>query len=501
REALPKMADWLEKTDLGKKTVNYKLRDLGISRQRYWGTPIPIVYCDKCGMVPVPEKDLPVVLPTNVKFTGHGNPLLSHKKFVETKCPKCKGSARRETDTMDTFVDSSWYFLRYCDPKAKGMFDRKSVKYWMPVDQYIGGAEHAVMHLLYARFFIKALRDIKLLNFGEPFTRLFNQGIVYKDGHKMSKSFGNIVTQEEISKKYGIDTARLFLLFVAAPDSQLEWSDEGVMGTYRFIMRFWKMVNEGRKKELRAGKLGTTDLRMQSRLHSTINKVRESMEEFKFNITVGILMKFLNAIQKYSNDPKKPHKEVFTESLENLVIMFSPFAPHVCEEAWEMLGRKGFVSVHSWPRPDKKKIRKDMELGEEMIEQTMDDIQVVLKLAKIKKPSKISIYVSDGWKYTFFKELGRILEKTKDFREIMPKVTKGSLKKHGKEIAKTLPKFIKLGQVPETTDQKTELKILKDSKELFGKEFGCEIEIQKAEDSESDKAGKASPGKPGIEIE
>ncbi len=500
-EALPKMADWLEEKDFGKKTVNYKIRDWGISRQRYWGTPIPVVYCDRCGMVPVPEKDLPVLLPTNVKFTGHGNPLLSHRKFVEAKCPKCKGKARRETDTMDTFVDSSWYFLRYCDPKAKGMFGRKSVRYWMPVDQYIGGAEHAVMHLLYARFFIKALRDIKLLNFGEPFTRLFNQGIVYKGGHKMSKSFGNVVTQEEISKKYGIDTARLFLLFLASPDSQLEWSDEGIMGTYRFIMRFWKMVNEGRKKELRAGKLGTTDLRMQSRLHSTIKKVTESMEKFKFNITIGILMEFLNAIQKYSNDPKKPHKEVFAESLENLVVMFSPFAPHVCEEAWEMLGRKGFVSVHPWPKPDKKKIRKDMELGEEMIGNTLGDIQVVLKLAKIKKPSKISIYVSEGWKYAFFKNLAKLLEKTKDFREIMPKVTKGSLRKHGKEIAKMLPKFIKLGQVPEATDQKTELKILHDSKELFGKEFGCEIEILKAEDSRSDKAGKASPGKPGIEIE
>lgn len=500
-EALHKMADWLEKKGFGKKVVNYKIRDWGISRQRYWGTPIPIVYCDKCGMVPVPEKDLPVVLPENVKFTGHGNPLANYRPFVEAKCPKCSGPARRETDTMDTFVDSSWYFLRYCDPDSKDMFDKESVKYWMPVDQYIGGAEHAVMHLLYARFFVKALRDIGLLRFDEPFTRLFNQGIVYKDGHKMSKSFGNVVTQEEIAGEYGIDTARLFLLFVASPDSQLEWSDEGITGTYRFILRFWKMVDESRKTGLRTGKLETTDLRMQSKLHSAIKKVTESMEEFRFNMTIGILMEFLNAVQKYSNSPQKPHKDVFAECIETLIIMFSPFAPHICEEAWETAGKKPFVSIHAWPKPDEKKIRKDMELGEEMLEQTMEDIETVTRLAKIEKPSRISVYVSPAWKYAFFRELSKLLEKTKDFREIMPRITKGDLKKHGKEIAKMLPKFIKTGQVPEATDQQTEFRILADSKELLEKKFGCRVEILRAEAAKSGKAAKAMPGKPGIEVE
>jgi leucyl-tRNA synthetase len=501
-EALPKMADWLEKKGFGKKVINYKIRDWGISRQRYWGTPIPVVYCGDCGMVPVHEKDLPVILPEDVKFTGKGNPLASYKPFVETECPKCGRPAKRETDTMDTFVDSSWYFLRYCNTGTKGMFDPKAVKYWMPVDQYIGGAEHAVMHLLYARFFVKALRDLGMLDFGEPFTRLFNQGIVYKDGHKMSKSFGNAVTQEEIAEKYGIDTARLFLLFVAAPDSQLEWSDEGITGTHRFVLRFWKLAGEAAKTSARAGELDTADLIMQSKLHSTIAKVTESLEGFRFNATIGVLMEFLNAIQKYAAVPQKPHNDVFGRCVESLAVMLSPFAPHVCEEAWEMMGNEPFVSIHPWPKADVKKIRRDMELGERMLERTMDDIEAVMKLAKIEKPSGVSVYVSPAWKYAFFSELSALLGKTKDFKEIMSKITANAeLKKHGQEIARMLPRMVNAGQVPEATDQDTEFRILSDSRELLEKRFGCMVGILRAESARSEKAAKAMPGKPGIEVE
>jgi leucyl-tRNA synthetase len=500
-EALPKMADWLEKKGFGKKVVNYKIRDWGISRQRYWGTPIPVIYCDKCGIVPVPEKDLPVILPEDVKFTGKGNPLAGYKPFVDTKCPKCKGPARRETDTMDTFVDSSWYFLRYCNPESKEMFDPKAVKYWMPVDQYIGGAEHAVMHLLYARFFVKALRDLGMLDFGEPFTRLFNQGIVYKDGHKMSKSFGNVVTQEEIAAKYGIDTARLFLLFVASPGSQLEWSDEGITGTYRFVMRFWKFVDDWKSVGTRTGRPEAADLMMESRLHSAIKKVTESMEEFRFNATIGHLMDFFGAVQKYAAVPQKPHRKILAECVGNFVIMLSPFAPHACEEAWERLGKKPFVSLQPWPRHDGKKISREMELGEKLVEQTRSDIKEVLRLARIERPSKISVYVSPAWKYDLFRELGKLLEKTRDFREIMSAVTKGSLKAHGNEITKILPKYVKSGAVPEAAARENELRILSDFAGLFEEEFGCKIQVVRAEESKSDKAAKAMPGKPGIEVE
>ena len=244
-EAIPKIQSWLQSKNLGKKTIQYKIRDWLISRQRYWGTPIPIVYCDKCGIVTVSEKQLPVLLPENVKFTGEGNPLLNSDKFVNVKCPKCKSKARRETDTMDTFVDSSWYFLRYTSNKEKkAPFKKEAVKHWLPVDTYIGGAEHAVLHLLYARFFTKVLRDMKLLSFDEPFLRLFSQGTVTKNNVRMSKSHGNVVSQDEIVNKYGIDTARLYLLFVSSPDKDLEWNDEGAEGAFRFINKFYSLYNE-----------------------------------------------------------------------------------------------------------------------------------------------------------------------------------------------------------------------------------------------------------------
>ncbi|MFA5340131.1 MAG: leucine--tRNA ligase, partial [Candidatus Omnitrophota bacterium] len=249
-EAKKKIAEWMEKTDIGKRTVNWRLRDWLISRQRYWGTPIPVVYCEKCGVVPVPEKDLPVVLPEKVEFTGKGgSPLASVKEFTGAKCPKCGGKARRETDTMATFIDSSWYFLRFCSPKYdKGPFDKEDVKYWMPVDQYIGGIEHAVLHLLYSRFFTKFLQDLGLLGFGEPFQKLLTQGMVLKDGEVMSKSRGNIVDPDEIIGKYGADTMRLFILFAAPPDTELEWEERGTEGAFRFLNRVWRIQENLKEK-------------------------------------------------------------------------------------------------------------------------------------------------------------------------------------------------------------------------------------------------------------
>ncbi len=499
-EAMGAIAKRLERMKSGKRAMAYKLRDWGISRQRYWGTPIPIIYCKKCGMVPVPEKDLPVLLPTDVKFTGHGNPLASHKPFVETRCPKCKGKARRETDTMDTFVDSSWYFLRYCSPSEKeNAFDRKAVKNWMPVDQYIGGAEHAVMHLLYARFFTKVLRDMKLLDFGEPFTRLFNQGIVYKDGHKMSKSFGNVVTQEHVSKRYGIDTARIFLLFVASPDSQLEWSDEGITGTYRFIMRFWKLIGDSKGMGTRAGKMETDDLRMRSRLNSAIKRVTESMDGFRFNVTVGTLMEFLNALQKYSDIPRKPHRDVFSECLGNLVVMLSPFAPHVCEGAWESLGREPFVSVHPWPKADEKAIDPRFEMMEGLVDTTTEDIREIIKLVG-KKPEEIRIYTAPGWKHTVYKAIMKEFRGRKPDDIIKNLMKVPEIRKQGMQAVRFADKLSKIPGLAEMLTDKEEFQALSDARESMEKEFGCRVEVIEGYRSTSPKALRAEPGKPGIEV-
>jgi len=532
-DAIDEITKYLEKKGCGKATVQYKLRDWGISRQRYWGTPIPVVYCKKCGVVPVPEKDLPVILPTDVKFTGHGNPLAKLDKFIKVKCPKCKGAGRRETDTMDTFVDSNWYFLRYCSPKSKQMFDKKAVGYWMPVDQYIGGAEHAVMHLLYARFYTMVLRDLGLLKFGEPFTRLFNQGIVYKDGHKMSKSFGNVVTQEEIAKKYGTDTARLFLLFVASPDSQLEWSDKGIVGASKFLFRVRKLVDDfkpvGKKdgkdkkpRKIRLGKTETRDLQITSKLHSTIKGVTENMEQLGFNKAIGSLMRFTNALVKYAEDP---HDKVMQECLGKLLIMLSPFAPHTCEDLWERIGKnsskKNFVSVQKWPAADKKMIDPKLELMERLVEQTRNDVKEIIKLVG-KKPKGIFIYVSPLWKYDIHKTILKAAgkgEAGKDNKGKDGKVKKGKggkasivheimknpvIRKEGKaavRFAERLSREVNLGKV---LVQAEELQALKGALPMLEKEFSCSVHVFKAEEKDkirsAEKAMRAEPGKPGIEV-
>src|SRR3989338_2589497 len=289
RDAVDEITAYLDKKGLGKKTVQYKLRDWLISRQRFWGCPIPIVYCEKCGIVPVPEKELPVKLPEDYKFTiGKGNPLEHCKEFVNIKCPKCNGKAKRETDTMDTFVDSSWYFLRYCDARNNKMpFEPKKAEYWMPIDMYIGGKEHATMHLIYFRFFTKFLRDIGLLKIDEPAPNLFNQGMLHKNGVVMSKSKGNVVIPEEIAAKYGIDTARLFLLFVASPDKDMEWSDEGIEGSFRFINKFYNLISgKNITKE--------TDKKEQSKLNKTVKEVTEYFGNMEFNKAIISLMQLTN---------------------------------------------------------------------------------------------------------------------------------------------------------------------------------------------------------------
>jgi leucyl-tRNA synthetase len=336
QEAKIKIAEWMEKLGIGKIQTHWRLRDWLISRQRYWGTPIPIIYCRKCGTVPVPYEDLPVELPKDAPFTGEGgSPLAKVKEFVQTACPKCKSPAQRETDTMATFFDSSWYFLRFCSPEfEKGPFAAQEAKYWMPVDQYIGGIEHAILHLLYSRFFTKFFKDLEMIDFEEPFKRLLTQGMVLKGGEVMSKSRGNIVDPDSIIKKYGADTLRLFILFAAPPETELEWDDRGIEGAFKFLNRVWRIQENLKEK---------TDPSLLRLMHKTIKKVSEDIEEFKFNTAIASLMELTNAIYQYGAD-----KEVFS----NLVILISPFVPHFAEELWQLLGNKGSVIKAGWPKYD-----------------------------------------------------------------------------------------------------------------------------------------------------
>ena len=353
-----KVAEYVEQKGFGKRTVNWRLRDWGISRQRYWGTPIPIIYCDKCGTVPVPEKDLPVRLPVDVEFTGKGlSPLAESKAFRETKCPTCGGQARRESDTMDTFVDSSWYFLRYCSPKFdKAPFDKKAAAYWMNVDQYIGGIEHAVLHLLYARFFTKVIRDLGLFDGDEPFRNLLTQGMVIKDGAKMSKSKGNVVDPDFIISKYGADTARLFSLFAAPPERDLEWNDQGVDGAYRFLHRIWALVHRfhGRIVSVKpAGREAAGDALFR-KTHLTIKKVTEDIErQFQFNTAIAAMMELVNEAYEYTaGDVAAEKLPVVRTTLETLVQLLAPFAPHIAEELWAGLGHEQHIADASWPDHD-----------------------------------------------------------------------------------------------------------------------------------------------------
>ncbi len=399
-EAMDRIVELLEKEGKGRRATTYRLRDWGISRQRYWGCPIPIVYCDGCGTVPVPYEELPVVLPQEVDFRGGGiSPLATVRQFVETDCPRCGRRARRETDTMDTFVDSSWYFLRYISPFKEDLpFDRKEVSFWMPVDQYIGGIEHAVLHLLYARFFTKALRDIGLLDIDEPFTNLLTQGMVCKetlrcpehgflsqeevDGkrcrmcgrevvvggvEKMSKSKKNTVDPDSIIDRYGADTTRLFSLFAAPPERDLDWSEEGVEGAYRFLGRVWRLVLENievlRESKPCDGSKGLEGFLKEVHhvTHRTIKKVTQDIgERFHFNTAISAIMELVNLLYQWQGGKDSPiEKEVFREAVETVILLLSPFAPHICEELWQRIGNERPLYLTPWPRFDPAALEKD----------------------------------------------------------------------------------------------------------------------------------------------
>ena len=358
------IADKFEAEGRGKRTVNYRLRDWGVSRQRYWGTPIPIVYCDDCGAQPVPEDQLPVILPEDVEFTGVGSPLKNMPGFYETECPKCGEPAKRETDTFDTFVESSWYFSRYaCPDSDEAMLDDRE-SYWMPVDQYTGGIEHAILHLLYARFFQKLLRDIGLSSADEPFTNLLTQGMVLKDGAKMSKAKGNTVDPQALIEKFGADTVRLFMMFAAPPEQALEWSDDGVQGASRFMKRFWSAVQNysaaGSKPALDIAALddGQRDLRRKT--HQTIAKVSDDIgRRYTFNTAIAATMELLNAVNRFE-DSSEQGRAVVGEALEAVVLLLSPMVPHICHALWYVLGHETALVDVRWPAFDESALQQDM---------------------------------------------------------------------------------------------------------------------------------------------
>ena len=364
REAIEEITSYLEEQGIGKKTTNYKLRDWLISRQRYWGTPIPMIHCDHCGWVPEKEENLPVLLPTDVEFTGKGeSPLATSKTFSDTVCPVCGRPAKRELDTMDTFLDSSWYFLRYCDADNSEMpFSKEKTDYWMNVDQYIGGVEHAILHLMYARFFQMALHDLGLVSDEEPFRNLLTQGMVIKDGAKMSKSLGNVVSPAEIIEKYGADTARLFILFAAPPERELDWSDQGVEGSFRFINRVYRMVYEFSQKYDDVPETYTVDndadKSMAYWMNYAIKKVSDDIgERFNFNTAISTIMEMVNEMYRYKEG--SVNAGLYGAAVKDLIIMLAPFIPHVAEEMWEHLGYGGSVHDQEWPEYDESALVKD----------------------------------------------------------------------------------------------------------------------------------------------
>jgi leucyl-tRNA synthetase len=371
--AVAKMGEWVEQQGIGKRTVQFRLKDWGISRQRYWGTPIPMVYCGACGIVPVPDDQLPVELPKVTNFTGRGDsPLAQVAEFVNVSCPKCGGKARRETDTMDTFVDSSWYFYRFCDPKDDALpFEPAKAKYWMPVDFYSGGVEHAILHLIYSRFFARVFRDLGMVEHDEPFKHLLTQGMVLKEGAVMSKSKGNVVDPDEMLQQVGADALRLYVMFVAPPEKEVEWSDAGLEGSWRFLARVWRLVDQWCEQVKYAAPISTAaagsfdgaERKLRRKTHETIHRVTVDIEQrIHLNTAISALMELVNEMYAFSDAGLKAgavRPIAMREAIEALIIMMSPFAPHTAEELWEMTGHEGEIAAASWPIFDENVARAD----------------------------------------------------------------------------------------------------------------------------------------------
>ncbi|MFX1560480.1 MAG: leucine--tRNA ligase [Promethearchaeota archaeon] len=545
RAAMQAITKHLEKMGAGSETVNYKLRDWLISRQRYWGTPIPILYCENCGVVPVPYEELPVKLPSDVTFTGHGNPLETSSSFVNTTCSKCGGPAKRETDTMDTFVDSAWYFFRYCDPQsAESPYRREKVMYWGPVDQYIGGIEHAILHLLYARFWTKFTRDIGLHEFNEPFLNLLTQGMVNKASPfcvhcnkflhvgnydlttktcntcgnkfemrsaKMSKSLGNTVSPESIIEKFGADTARLFILSVANPEKELEWSDQGVERASRILQKTWTLLTDSPKKVRTESHI--VDSRIEYAIHNVIRNTTDQLGRIAIRDALNGVIWLIEATQNYvDNEDIGVDQELFEECRKTILLLLAPFVPHFAEELWEQIGENKdgthFISTESWPEFDESFIQEEVDRQWTYFDQTVDDIREIIKILKRDESEmpleRIHLIVADDWKSIAIQKIVEAINENKIPQKIMPELMADeSIRPHGKEVQKLIKKIEKdpgKFDLPFTSPDE-ELQFLKEVKSLLEHRFGADILLDVESTSSQDKAALALPGKPAIVIE
>lgn len=396
-QAFDAIAQHLETRGQGHKTVNYRLRDWGISRQRYWGAPIPIVYCPRCGTVPVPDHQLPVVLPPEVSFEGGGSPLARMPEFCETDCPQCGGPAKRETDTFDTFIESSWYYARYaCADNGEAMLDQRA-NFWLPVDQYVGGIEHAILHLLYARFFHKLLRDVGLVQSSEPFTNLLTQGMVLKDGAKMSKSKGNIVDPEHLIEQYGADTVRLFMMFAAPPEQSLEWSDSAVEGAYRFLRRLWRLVvsraEQGNSRPVQPDTLSESQRSLRRQIHETIAKVSDDIgRRYTFNTAIAAVMELVNHLSRW-NDDTPQGQAIAREGAESVVLLLSPITPHIAHALWQVLGHQQAVVDERWPAVDPAALEQDKIC---LVVQVNGKLRAHILVARESQPPEVEKHALDS---------------------------------------------------------------------------------------------------------
>ncbi|MHA1268681.1 MAG: leucine--tRNA ligase [Candidatus Helarchaeota archaeon] len=530
RKAIIEISNYLEKIGKGKKTVNYKLRDWLISRQRYWGTPIPIIYCDKCGVVPVPYEDLPVKLPKDIKFTGSGNPLETSEQFINCKCPKCGKKARRETDTMDTFVDSSWYFFKFCDPLDKEViFDPNIINYFMPVDQYIGGIEHAILHLLYARFFTKVLRDLGLYKYDEPFLRLLTQGMVNKEhpycevcnkflhfgefekekcltcnnpyimkSAKMSKSLGNVVDPMILIQQYGADTARFFILYWANPDKEMEWSDKGVESIWKFINRVYDLLIK-KPREFRDNE-NIRDQFILYHLHKTIDEVSNFIEILHFRDAANYLIQFIEEFRNYKNLPVK--EDVYNECIEKITLLFAPFVPHLCEEIWEHHGHSNFISLEKWPECNKQFITPDIDYKWNILQNSINDIKKILRIISVDNISSIKIIIGAEWKYKVYNIISKDFKNGLSKKEIMKKLMQTEYRRYGKQINVILNGVYNSPNILTSIEinQNDDLAFYNEIKCLIEEKFNASIEILKESDTKEQKASQATPSKPAIII-
>lgn len=486
-EAQDKITSYLETEGIGEQSTRYRLQDWTISRQRYWGTPIPILHCDECGTVPVPEDNLPVELPGDVEFTEEGNPLDTSDSFKSTTCPRCGGEAQRETDTMDTFVNSSWYFLRFCDPNNdETMVESDKADAMMPVDKYIGGVEHAVMHLLYSRFITKFLRDQDVVDVDEPFSDLLTQGMVHLEGKMMSKSKQHLVSPEETVEDYGADTGRTFMLFLGKPEKGVDWSDEGIQGTHRFLKRSYKLPTSNQIDQ----QVPLDQDTFQSKWNTYLREISTAMEETRLNEAVKHLMSWQQLLNEYDKDT-----ETWSNSFSAYLRCLAPFAPHLAEELWHDHVNDSYVSSERWPAVDDEAINPVAEYKHSTAQAMIEDVEEIQSLTGISNPSQITFVVAPRWKYDVANKVQELINEG-GLDDAVSKIMQTDLRTHGDDAVSLTQTYVsdqsKLPWIAASqTDDKAAVEKLREV-------LDTPVKVEHADDEGIDQDGHALPGKPAI---